>query len=464
MRQHLLQVFKIVDKYIHNIEKENEVLDFNAPEDIGKIMDIKIPSKGEGIDKLSSNIENYLKYSLNTGNKQFFNQLYGGFNYPAFIGDMITSLANTSMYTYEVAPVATILELELVKKMNEFTGFKDGDGIFVSGGSNANLVAMFTARNRKDPSIKQNGYSNNNFKAFVSEQAHYSFDTAANLLGIGARNLLKINTDSDGRMLPEDLEYQIKISLEKGDKPFFVSATAGTTVMGAFDPIDKLVEICRKYNLWLHVDGSFGGSVILSRKHRSFFNGIEDSDSFTWNPHKLMNIPLICSVLLINSKQYLQENIINCETDYIFHDTHTSDFDLGTKSIQCGRRVDSLKLWLAWKYFGDEGYESRIGRLFNIVRYFEKMVIDTKELELLAPVQSLSVCFRCIPTDGANPDAFNLELRERLRLNGKTIINFGYLNKTLVLRFVAVNPEVKQKDIKRFFSILMNAYHELTTS
>ena len=92
------------------------------------------------------------------------------------------------------------------------------------------------------------------------------------------------------------------------------------------------------------------------------------------------------------------------------------------------------------------------------------MVIDTKELELLAPVQSLAVCFRCIPPDGTNPDAFNLELRERLRLNGETIINFGYLNKTLVLRFVAVNPDVKQKDIERFFSILMNAYHELTAT
>jgi glutamate/tyrosine decarboxylase-like PLP-dependent enzyme len=166
--------------------------------------------------------------------------------------------------------------------------------------------------------------------------------------------------------------------------------------LGAYDPIDEMAEICQKHNIWLHADGSFGGSLILSEKHRHMMKGLEKTDSFAWNPHKLMNIPLICSVILVKQKGTLQYNLTDLNTDYIFHDIDEIE-DLGKKSIQCGRRVDAVKLWFAWKYFGLEGYQQRIDNLMEMAAYAEKLVHENPRLELMAPRQSFAICFRYVP-------------------------------------------------------------------
>lgn len=285
-----------------------------------------------------------MEYSVKTGNKQFMNQLYSGFNFPAFIGEVFTALANTSMYTYEVAPVATTIETEMIQLMNSYAGYENGDGIFVSGGSNANLIAMFSARNRMLPDSRFDGYNNyEKLTAFVNEKAHYSFETAANILGIGSKNVIKVKTDDKGMIIPSELEKEISDSYERGENPFFVVATCATTLLGAYDPIDKMADITEKYSLWLHADGAFGGSLVLSDKHNHLLKGLERSDSFTWNPHKLMNTPLICSTLLVKKRGTLQHNITDINADYFFYDIDEIE-DLGKKSIQCGRRVDAVKL------------------------------------------------------------------------------------------------------------------------
>jgi glutamate/tyrosine decarboxylase-like PLP-dependent enzyme len=295
------------------------------------------------------------------------------------------------MYTYEVAPVATRIESEMIQLMNSYARYKNGDGIFLTGGSNANFVAMFSARNKKFPNARKQGMKNApHLVGFISDQAHYSFETAANLLGIGADNIIKVKTDVSGRMNPNELEKEIIHALKQGQTPFFVGATCATTMLGAYDPLDQLAEICNKYKIWLHADGSFGGSLILSKKHRHLFKGIEKTDSFAWNPHKLMNIPLVCSALLVKETGTLQKNITDINTDYIFHDIDDIE-DLGKKSIQCGRRVDAVKLWFAWKYFGLEGYESRINNLIDLSTYAEEKVKLHPELELMCddnPLQS----------------------------------------------------------------------------
>ena len=402
-------------------------------------------------------IDKYLEYSVKTGNKQFFNQLYSGFNFPAFIGEIFTVLANTSMYTYEVAPVATSIETEMIRLMNRYSGYVDGDGIFVSGGSNANLVAMFSARNKVLPEIRFEGYDSNiKLKAFVNEQAHYSFETAANILGIGAKNVIKVKSDKNGMIIPSELEKEIKASIERNEKPFFVAATCATTLLGAYDPIDKMAEICQKYDIWLHADGSFGGSLILSDQHRYLMRGIEKTDSFAWNPHKLMNIPLICSALLVKKRGTLQHNITDINADYIFHDIDQIE-DLGKKSIQCGRRVDAVKLRFAWKYFGLEGYQKRTDNLIAVATYAEEIVKNHKNLELLADRQSFAVCFRYITENETDLNNFNLELREVMRKNGKSIVNYGYIAKTLAIRLITANGELQKSDIDLFFDNLLKA-------
>lgn len=349
----------------------------------------------------------------------------------------------------------------MIKLMNSYAGFTDGDGIFVSGGSNANLIAMFSARNRVLPESRFVGYNNyEKLTAFVNEKAHYSFETAANIIGIGSKNVIKVKTDDKGMMIPSELEKEISASYDRDENPFFVVATCATTLLGAYDPIDQIAEITEKFNLWLHADGAFGGSLILSDEHKHLMKGLERADSFTWNPHKLMNIPLICSVLLVKKRGTLQNNITDINADYIFHDIDEIE-DLGKKSIQCGRRVDAVKLWFAWKYFGLEGYQKRIDNLIDMASYAENIVIKHPKLERLAERQSFALCFRYIPDQKVDLNEFNLALREKMRKSGKSIVNYGYIGKTLAIRLVTANGELSKEDIDRFFENLLNAAKEI---
>ncbi|PIQ35134.1 MAG: glutamate decarboxylase [Bacteroidetes bacterium CG18_big_fil_WC_8_21_14_2_50_41_14] len=454
--------FEKIKAYItDNQNNSKPVVQFRSPAQLKEVINFTVGEKGVSENEFLELLDKYLEYSVKTGNKQFLNQLYSGFNFPAFIGEVFTVLANTSMYTYEVAPVATTIETEMISLMNSYAGYSDGDGIFVSGGSNANLVAMFSARNRILPESRFEGYDRNQkLVAFVNEQAHYSFETAANVLGIGAKNVIKVKSDKKGKLIPAELELEITNAIKRGEKPFFVAATCATTLLGAYDPIDEMAEICKKYNIWLHADGSFGGSIILSEKHRHLMKGIEQTDSFAWNPHKLMNIPLICSALLVKKRGTLQHNITDINTDYIFHDIDTIE-DLGKKSIQCGRKVDAVKLWFAWKYFGLEGYQKRIDNLIDMATYAEKIINEQSKLELLSERQSFAVCFRYVPDKESDLNKFNLELRESLRKSGKSIVNYGYIGKTLAIRLITANGELQKSDIDLFFSNVLSEAKKL---
>jgi glutamate/tyrosine decarboxylase-like PLP-dependent enzyme len=454
--------FEKIRTYIQENKNDAQpVVKFRSPDELKEAFDFEVDKNGVSENEFLELLDKYLEYSVRTGNKQFLNQLYSGFNFPAFIGEVFSVLANTSMYTYEVAPVATLIETEMISLMNSYAGYPDGDGIFVSGGSNANLVAMFSARNRIFPESRFDGYERSHkLVAFVNEQAHYSFETAANILGIGAKNVIKVKADKNGKLIASELEREIENAINRGEKPFFVVATCATTLLGAYDPIEEMSEICKKHTIWLHADGSFGGSLILSDKYRHLMKGIEQTDSFAWNPHKLMNIPLICSALLVKKRGTLQHNITDINTDYIFHDIDAIE-DLGKKSIQCGRKVDAVKLWFAWKYFGLEGYQKRIDNLIEMAIYAENIVNENQQLELLAERNSFAVCFRYIPENETDLNKFNLELRESLRKTGKSIVNYGYIGKTLAIRLITANGELQKSDIDMFFANLFSEVEKL---
>jgi len=173
-----------------------------------------------------------------------------------------------------------------------------------------------------------------------------------------------------------------------------------------------------------------------------------------------MNIPLICSVLLVKKRGVLQQNITDINTDYIFHDIDMIE-DLGKKSIQCGRKVDAVKLWFAWKYFGLEGYRKRIDNLIEMAKYAENKVKNHSRLELIVLRQSFTVCFRYIPGTETDLNKFNLELRESLRKSGKTIVNYGYIGDTLTIRLVTANGELEKSDIDLFFKHIIEEAHKL---
>src|SRR5579883_1952182 len=184
--ERLADAWQLIQRYLDESRAPNTlVVDYQTPDALRAKLDLSIPEHGLAIDQLLSAIEVYLAYSVRTGHKQFFNQLFTGFNLPSFLGDVFASLTNTSMATYEIAPIAILMETELIQTMNRRVGFTQGEGIFVPGGSQGNLIGMLCARNKVFATAKRQGLPSNTLVLFVSDQAHYSFLKAANVLGIG---------------------------------------------------------------------------------------------------------------------------------------------------------------------------------------------------------------------------------------------------------------------------------------
>lgn len=459
----LKEVFELIQKWIADSrDSKLPVNNYFRPEELAEKNQLELPSEGTGDKELVADIRTYLEYAVRTGHPRYVNQLFGGFNFPAFLGEVITSLTNTSMYTFEVSPMATLMENELISKMLSFTGWDSGNGSFLTGGSNTNMVAMLLARNSIFKSAKHHGITGlPKLAIFVSERSHFSMLKGANTIGIGQGGVVKVKLDENGRMRGDALEMAIEASMKSGYMPFMVCSTAGTTETGSFDAIDEVSDVAEKYELWHHVDGSWGGSIILSDARKGLFNGLERADSFSWNPHKLMNIPLICSVLLVKDPNVMREEIQSHDADYIYHENETSHYDLGPGSLQCGRRVDSLKLWLAWKYFGDKGYAKRIEKLFALADYATKTIEENDDLELLFPTQTLNVNFRFVSPEGTDPDRLNEEIRYNLLKRGELMVNYCRLESGLSIRLVLLNPDMEETDVDDILRLIQSEGQEL---
>ena len=457
----LTQAFTIILNYLDgNLNPASQVVNYHAPNELQEQLDLTLPDEGVALEALIPIVESYLQNSVRTGSHQFLNLLFSGSSIPGIIAEMVTGATNTTMHTYEVAPVATLMEIELIQKLNGLVGFDRGEGLMVTGGSNANTIGMLCGRHQVCPEAKFQGLGDRQFVAFVSEQAHYSYLKAANLLGIGINNLVKVKSDVDGKMIPEALEAAIQQSLSEEKAPFFVGATAGTTVLGAFDPLPNLAEITRKYGLWLHVDAAWGCPVLFSEQHKHLLAGSELVDSLTWDAHKLMGVPLICSAILVKEKGRLSEACSGGGSDYLFHDDENDVYNLGTKSLQCGRRVDSLKLWLCWKYYGKKGYEQLVDRLFELANYSTEYIRRCDNLELVAKPQFLNICFRYIPKDkqldSTALDQLNLDIRNQLFYSGIAFVNYAKYQGQVIIRLILANAELQKADIETFFQNLLD--------
>ena len=442
---------KLLDYLIQN--KDEKIHSIISIDDFLSEFNFSI-ARSSDLKELESFIDVYLDSSVNTSSPHFYNQLFSGFSTMGYLGEAITGLTNNSMYTYEMSPMATLMERALIEKMSKLIGYEDGFGSFVPGGSNANLIAVLCARNRVHPESKNNGLFNYPpLVGFVSEESHYSFLKAGYQAGIGVDNMRQVPCNDDGKMDIGKLEAMIEASFNKGEHPFFVGATAGTTVRGVFDSLDKIATICNKHNLWFHVDGSWGGSALLSRTHKTLLKGCEVSDSFTWCAHKMMGIPLMCTAIILEDKTMLKRINSVPGTDYLFHGNDQKEIDLGIHSLQCGRKVDSLKLWLSWKYLGDEGYEDRIDHLFSMAKYAESKVSDSDILQMLSPVESLNICFQVQPQT-LNNDKWNdltILVRERLMESADIMVNYATIKDKTCIRLITVNFDLTTEHLDQFF-------------
>uniref|UniRef100_A0A6B2L370 Glutamate decarboxylase n=1 Tax=Arcella intermedia TaxID=1963864 RepID=A0A6B2L370_9EUKA len=332
---------------------------------------------------------------------RFFNQLYTSPDPVALLAEWISTISNTNLHTYEVAPVFILVEMEMLNHLKQLVGFKvdESDGVFSPGGSISNLYGLLVARHKAVPYAKEEGLKGDEkLVLFSSEQDHYSLKKMASSIGLGTKSCIKVECDEMGRMKPLLLRNKIKEAISNGQRPFFVNATSGTTVLGAFDPLPEIAQICKEFNIWFHIDAALGGCVLASSQYKHLMNGCSLADSISWNPHKAMGIPLQCSVFLVNHKTILYD-YFSTKADYLFQqDKLYGEYDVGDKSLQCGRKTDAFKLWLTWKAKGTQGFEHTINKLFQNAESLRNQIKSTQNFYLvLDNPETFNVCFWYVP-------------------------------------------------------------------
>jgi glutamate/tyrosine decarboxylase-like PLP-dependent enzyme len=456
-REIIDRVAAILKEYVSG-QKENGFLHFKEPGELGEILHLEDHQDGADWPQIFWWIKKYLEYSARTNHPNFVNRMWAGANLPSLAGEMVVAASNTSSCTFESAPVSTVMEKYMINEMLDLVGFKHGEGQMTTGSSNANMLAMMSARNEMLPEVKSNGLRDvrgeTDIYAFVSADAHYSMEKAANILGLGTNRLIRIPVTDTGEMDTAILAEKLESTVAIGGSPFFVGSTAGTTVRGAYDSIAGLLELRRKYPFWLHVDGAWGGAVVVSETLRErYLAGIEDVDSFTWDFHKMLGTALMCNVFLINNRTHTLGKVCSVGDDsYIFHGENNNDvLDLGAVSLQCGRRVDSLKWFLDWKYFGRTGFAAHVERCLELCEYAEKVVRQSAELELVLPRSSFNICFR-YKTSEKNANRLNLAIRTKLYHDGISLVGYAYHENRLFLRLLLAGHGLTTNDVDRYFS------------
>ena len=441
------EVIKSIKNYLFNDDATNKIRQQNNFETLEKLFGDITPDSPNQYESILNSINKYLETSVKTKDAKFMQSLWGGMHITGVLGELLTASTNTSMYTFDTAPSATVIEKNIISKMIELIGWENGEGVFTSGGSNGNLLGLMCARNYNFPEYMRKGNMGKKFQIFVSRESHYSIENAVKTIGIGIENIIKINCDNDGKMEPKHLEKEIKKSIGLSNIPLCVVATAGTTVRGSFDPINKIADICEKYDIWFHLDAAWGGAALFSENCKNLLLGINRTNSVCWDPHKLMGLPLICSTFLVNNSEDLRI-VSSCSKTpaYLFHGEDTK-FDLGKLSLACGRRADSIKLWLAWLSIGTKGWGERVDYCIELAKYLENLIIQHPQLELMSSREFTNVCFRWKPKDMDDEGEINLlnhNIRQKLISNGNFMLSSAQLGPHLILRPVIAHTTIQK--------------------
>lgn len=389
--------------------------------------DIDLGIKGDN-EKLFNFLDKVLEYSVNTWNPGFLDKLYASNNPIGVISDIILSILNTNSHVYTVSPVLSVLENFIGKKYAQlFYGNETCGGLTFSGGSWSNITSMQMARSLMFPDTKEHGNQGYNFAIYTSKHCHYSVVKSAQLLGLGSNNVFKVDVNEDGTMVYGDLPKVIEESISKGYTPLYINATAGTTVFGSYDNFQEISKIAKKYKIWFHIDGSWGGNVIFSATHKTKLQGCELSDSLTVNPHKMLGVPNTCSFLLVPNVNHFQK-AMSLSAPYLFHgrENEVENFDLADGTMGCGRRADSFKFYLSWLYFGTNGFETRINHAYEIMQYFVDKVSNLPNFHVIHKPQCLQVCFYYKPPGYAGDfTSVTRYISRELHSAGKYLIDFS---------------------------------------
>lgn len=442
-----LEIFNRLVNALLADEAENPVAEYVPSATLYERLDLTLQKDGIEASELEKSLTDLVFTSPRTATPAFFNQLFGGRQEKAVLGDLLSVILNNSMYTYKAAGPQIGVEKIILREICDIIGWdKDSDGTLAPGGSMTNFMGMVMARDAHNEHIRHAGVQEK-MTVYTSIESHYSTPKNAAFAGIGRDNVRKIQTDSQGRMDNALLRKTIEQDIAKGFHPVLINCTSGTTVLGAFDNLVEAKAVADEYNLWLHVDGAYGGSVLLSDKYKHLIEGVENVDSFSLNAHKTLGTPLGCSLIVVKNKKYLHSSFSN-DASYLYQTDH-DEFNLGKMSIQCGRRNDALKLWVLWKSIGTSGLEKIVDKQFELADIARDYVRNHPDYTDYSVDDTVSVCFnyKDIPAK---------DICTLLYEHSKLLVGYGTFRDDTFIRLVTVNATNTKDDILKFFETLEN--------
>ncbi|KAJ1940564.1 Glutamate decarboxylase 2, partial [Kickxella alabastrina] len=389
---HLLlsEAAKVFSEYARDsLHPHATIVTAATPSDIASQLDLTFPDSGTGHPGIWKDIRNVCITATNTWSDRFLYKLYAAPTPIGVVSETLMALLNNNAHVFQSSPAGAVLEAAVGTKLAEMANFstKTAAGLTFPGGSYSNMHALMVARNQRFPELKHGGIvalakADVRPVIFTSAHAHYSIEKSAIAAGIGLDNVICVPTDDCGCMNPVALRELAYREIAAGGTPFFVNATAGTTVLGAFDPLAEIADVCEELGIWLHVDGSWGSPLALFADPSVFEYPIPAGriNSLTINPHKLLGVPLQCSFLLMRDGLSVMRETLGLNASYLFHSAPEDDesadgfglhqqkqqlggsWDFGDATMGCGRRPDAIKIWISWRYYGTKYFSDRVGR------------------------------------------------------------------------------------------------------
>ncbi len=398
-------------------------------------------------------------HSLFNGHPRFFGYITSSPAPIGILGELLAAALNPNVGAWRLSPAATEIEAQTVRWIAELIGFPIASGgILVSGGNMANIVCLMAARMAKaDWDIRADGVAGSSarrLRVYASTEAHTWIQKAADMAGLGTASIRWIATDQRLRMDVAALRRQIESDRAAGDIPCLVAGTAGSVSTGAIDPLREISALCREHQVWFHVDGAYGGFAAALPDAPEDLRAIGLADSVAVDPHKWLYAPLEAGCALVRDAAALRAAFAYHPPYYHFDEHATNFLDYGPQN---SRGFRALKVWLAMKQIGADGYRQMIGDDIRLSRLMADTVRSHPELAL--ETQDLSITtFRYVPTDlrsqiGAaeterHLDALNRTLLDRLQRGGEVFLSNAVINERYLLRACIVNFHTDRHDVE----------------
>ncbi len=385
--------------------------------------------------------------------------------------DAVGSVTNQVMAAYEMGPWATSVEHALVRELGQRIGWAPGtfSGLVTHGGSLANLTALLTARNVALPDAWEQGIQAPDHRAVivVHDDAHYSVTRAAGVLGLGTQAVIRTSIDEHRRLDPIELDRLLTRLAEEGRRVIAVSACACATPTGAFDPLPQVAEVCRRHQVWLHVDAAHGGAVCLSSRHRHLVEGLALADSVVIDAHKMLFVPALCAFVFYKNREH-RFQAFRQDAPYLFDPSAPglAEYDSGLRTFECTKRAAVFGLWGVWRTFGPSLFADLVDVTFDLAVQLHAKLQTADDFEPLHRPECNIVAFRHIPAQlrEAPPEqlgAFQLELRRRTIQSGDFYLVPWKLDGVGALRVTLINPLTNKEHLDQLLDVLRRHGQEM---